>query len=170
MRTSCWCGDQDRIAAGISIFWARRSLRIICVISEPTNARFVPEMRSSKRTDLDAKSKRSTSHCSKQVATSLRLVESFVWTWPRSSANSLSVISGDSEKLELVYQPGSPDDSPANLEASRVDEMRVRTTVIGPHRDDIEILLEGRAGRGVCVRRSTAISGPGDETWTGPQT
>jgi DNA replication and repair protein RecF len=60
------------------------------------------------------------------------------------AAKSLSVISGGSEQLEVVYQPGSPDDFPASLEASRGEEMRVRTTVIGPHRDDIAILLEGR--------------------------
>ena len=59
-------------------------------------------------------------------------------------ARSLSVISSGSEQLELVYRSGSPDDFAANLEASRADEIRVRTTVIGPHRDDIEILLEGR--------------------------
>ena len=60
------------------------------------------------------------------------------------AANALSVISGGSEQLELVYRPGSLDDFAANLEASRADEIRVRTTMIGPHRDDIEILLEGR--------------------------
>ncbi len=60
------------------------------------------------------------------------------------AAEALGVISGGSEQLELVYQPGSPDGFPAKLEASRADEMRLRTTVIGPHRDEIEILLGGR--------------------------
>jgi DNA replication and repair protein RecF len=60
------------------------------------------------------------------------------------AATALRVISGGSEQLELVYQPGSSDDFAARLEASRAEEMRVRTTVVGPHRDDIEIVLEGR--------------------------
>ena len=60
------------------------------------------------------------------------------------AATALRVISGGSEQLELVYQPGSSDDFSVSLEASRAEEMRVRTTVIGPHRDDIEIVLEGR--------------------------
>jgi DNA replication and repair protein RecF len=60
------------------------------------------------------------------------------------ATEALSVISGGSEQLELFYRPGSPDDFPAKLAASRADEIRMRTTVVGPHRDDIEILLEGR--------------------------
>jgi DNA replication and repair protein RecF len=60
------------------------------------------------------------------------------------AATALRVISGGSEQLELAYQPGSSDDFSVSLEASRAEEMRVRTTVIGPHRDDIEIVLEGR--------------------------
>jgi DNA replication and repair protein RecF len=60
------------------------------------------------------------------------------------AATALRVISGGSEQLELAYQPGSSDDFSVSLEASRAEETRVRTTVIGPHRDDIEIVLEGR--------------------------
>jgi DNA replication and repair protein RecF len=60
------------------------------------------------------------------------------------AAEVLSVISGGSEQLELFYRPGSPNDFPADLEASRADEIRVRTTLVGPHRDDIQILLDGR--------------------------
>jgi DNA replication and repair protein RecF len=60
------------------------------------------------------------------------------------ATQALSVISGGSEQLELFYRPGSPDNFPADLDASRADEIRVRTTLVGPHRDDIEILLDGR--------------------------
>ena len=62
---------------------------------------------------------------------------------PRA-AKALTVISGGSEHLEMVYQPGTPTDFSASLEARHEDEMRLRTTIVGPHRDDIEILLEGR--------------------------
>jgi DNA replication and repair protein RecF len=60
------------------------------------------------------------------------------------ASEALSVISGGTEELELFYRPGSPENFPASLAASRADEVRTRTTVVGPHRDDIEILLEGR--------------------------
>ncbi len=62
---------------------------------------------------------------------------------PRA-AEALKVISGGSEALKLIYRPGVAADFPAALHASRDDEMRLRTTIVGPHRDDIEILLEGR--------------------------
>ena len=60
------------------------------------------------------------------------------------ATQALSVISGGSELLELFYRPGLSADFPADLAASRAEEIRVRTTLVGPHRDDIEILLEGR--------------------------
>ena len=77
------------------------------------------------------------------------------------AATALRVISGGSEQLELVYQPGSSDDFAARLEASRAEEMRVRTTVVGPHRDDIEIVLEGRAAASFASegqQRSVALA------------
>jgi DNA replication and repair protein RecF len=59
-------------------------------------------------------------------------------------AEALRVISGGSEILELVYQPGVLEDFPAALRSSREEETRLRTTTSGPHRDDVDILLEGR--------------------------
>jgi DNA replication and repair protein RecF len=59
-------------------------------------------------------------------------------------AKALEVISGGSEELKMIYQPGAPASFAAALYASREDEMRLRTTMVGPHRDEIEILLEGR--------------------------
>ncbi|MFZ4682762.1 MAG: DNA replication/repair protein RecF, partial [Terrimicrobiaceae bacterium] len=53
-------------------------------------------------------------------------------------------ISGDGEPLEISYVPGSPVDFAGALENSRDEEVRLRTTVVGPHRDDIAILLGGR--------------------------
>jgi DNA replication and repair protein RecF len=60
-----------------------------------------------------------------------------------SVAEALGLISGNSETLEISYQPGSPANFPAALRESRSEESRARTTVIGPHRDDIAILLNG---------------------------
>ena len=59
-------------------------------------------------------------------------------------ADALRLISSGSETLEISYQSGSPPDFPAALRASCDEELRLRATVIGPHRDDVEILLEGR--------------------------
>ena len=59
-------------------------------------------------------------------------------------AEALGLISNGSESLEISYQPGSPPEFAAALQASFDEEVRLRTTVVGPHRDEIEILLEGR--------------------------
>lgn len=53
-------------------------------------------------------------------------------------------ISGGHETLEITYRPGSGPDFAAALAASRDEETRLRATVVGPHRDDVEITLEGR--------------------------
>jgi DNA replication and repair protein RecF len=59
-------------------------------------------------------------------------------------AQALRSISSGSEMLKISYRAGSPPDFSAALRTSREEESRLRTTIIGPHRDDIEILLEGR--------------------------
>jgi DNA replication and repair protein RecF len=59
-------------------------------------------------------------------------------------AEALRLISSGSEAPKISYKPGSPPDFSAALRASCDEEIRLRTTLIGPHRDDIEILLEGR--------------------------
>jgi DNA replication and repair protein RecF len=59
-------------------------------------------------------------------------------------AEALRLIANGSETLEISYKAGSPPDLAAALRASRDEEIRLRTTISGPHRDDIEILLEGR--------------------------
>ena len=47
------------------------------------------------------------------------------------------------ETLALAYQPGATDDFAAALDASRAEETRRRQTVIGPHRDDLVLTLNG---------------------------
>ena len=54
-------------------------------------------------------------------------------------------ISGTSEMLELQFAPGIRADFAAHLAASRAQEARLRQTVVGPHRDDIALLVDGMA-------------------------
>lgn len=51
-------------------------------------------------------------------------------------------ISGTGETLELEFSAGNSDDFAHDLAESRVQESRLRQTVVGPHRDDIQILVE----------------------------
>lgn len=53
-------------------------------------------------------------------------------------------IAGEGEELEVGYRPGSPGDFVQELVRSQSEEMRLRTTVTGPHRDDLEIRLNTR--------------------------
>ncbi len=48
------------------------------------------------------------------------------------------------EALTLEYQPGSGNDFPASLAASREEETRLRQTLVGPHRDDLFLRLGGQ--------------------------
>lgn len=53
-------------------------------------------------------------------------------------------ISGMKEALSVRFLPGNGDDFAADLAGSRQEEGRLRQTVVGPHRDDLEILVEER--------------------------
>jgi len=53
-------------------------------------------------------------------------------------------IAGEGERLDISYRPGSPADFGQALAASCGEESRLRTTVVGPHRDDLAIQLGGR--------------------------
>jgi DNA replication and repair protein RecF len=53
-------------------------------------------------------------------------------------------ISGTGESLELEFAPGNNDDFARDLADSRARELRLRQTVVGPHRDDIQILVEAQ--------------------------
>ena len=52
-------------------------------------------------------------------------------------------ISGSDEVLHIRFVPGSADDFAHELERTRVQEMRLRQTVVGPHRDEIELSVQG---------------------------
>jgi DNA replication and repair protein RecF len=54
-------------------------------------------------------------------------------------------ISGTDERLQLEFLPGNSADFGRDLVESRPQELRLRQTVVGPHRDDLQILVETRA-------------------------
>jgi DNA replication and repair protein RecF len=80
-------------------------------------------------------------HGAKLSAMRARLVERLS---PLASAAHRE-ISGNSETLQLEFSPGNDDDFGRALVESRPQELRLRQTVVGPHRDDIQILVEARA-------------------------
>ncbi len=51
-------------------------------------------------------------------------------------------ISGSNESLSLKFAPGNEPDFRAHLARSSAQELRLRQTVVGPHRDDITLLIE----------------------------
>lgn len=54
-------------------------------------------------------------------------------------------VSGTGEALAVRLIPGNSDDFAGDLLRSRPHEARVRQTVVGPHRDDLELLVAGQA-------------------------
>ncbi|HMJ04715.1 MAG TPA: DNA replication/repair protein RecF [Chthoniobacterales bacterium] len=53
-------------------------------------------------------------------------------------------ISGAGEALTLHFAPGNGEDFAADLARSRAQEMRLRQTVVGPHRDDLALFVDER--------------------------
>jgi DNA replication and repair protein RecF len=58
-------------------------------------------------------------------------------------ARAHTAISSAKEKIDLYFAPGNKDDFAADLAASREEETRLRQTVVGPHRDDLDLFVEG---------------------------
>src|SRR5438552_8917990 len=54
-------------------------------------------------------------------------------------------ISNDAEELRLEYQPGVRKDFAVELAQSRARERNYRSTLIGPHRDEVQLLLSDRS-------------------------
>ncbi|MEP6602429.1 MAG: DNA replication and repair protein RecF [Spartobacteria bacterium] len=52
-------------------------------------------------------------------------------------------ISETKEKIDMSFSPGNAEDFAADLTRSREKETRLRQTVVGPHRDDVDLFLEG---------------------------
>ena len=53
-------------------------------------------------------------------------------------------ISSDAEELRLEYQPSVKKDFAVELAQSRARERTYRTTLVGPHRDDVQLFLNER--------------------------
>ena len=51
-------------------------------------------------------------------------------------------IGGRNEALDLQFAPGHAPDFATDLAESRAQELRLRQTVVGPHRDDITLLVD----------------------------
>ena len=60
------------------------------------------------------------------------------------AAHAHREVSATGERLELKLIPGNAADFAADLAQSRPQEQRVRQTVVGPHRDDLQLLVDGR--------------------------
>jgi DNA replication and repair protein RecF len=54
-------------------------------------------------------------------------------------------ISNDAEELRIEYRPSVKNDFAVELAQSRVRERSFRATLIGPHRDDLQLLLNEKA-------------------------
>jgi DNA replication and repair protein RecF len=53
-------------------------------------------------------------------------------------------ISGVEENLQICFTPGNKEDFADDLADSQTQELRLRQTIVGPHRDDIELLVQGK--------------------------
>jgi DNA replication and repair protein RecF len=51
-------------------------------------------------------------------------------------------ISAGREKFELRFLPGASDDFGSDLERWHGESMRLRQTIVGPHRDDLELVVD----------------------------
>jgi DNA replication and repair protein RecF len=52
-------------------------------------------------------------------------------------------VSGSNEAAGVAFAPGNAADFAADLERTRPQELRLRQTVVGPHRDDLTLLVDG---------------------------
>jgi DNA replication and repair protein RecF len=77
-------------------------------------------------------------HGTKLGAMRTRLVERLA----PLAAEAHQQISGVAENLELRFAPGNDADFARDLRDSHAQELRLRQTIVGPHRDDIELLVQ----------------------------
>src|SRR6184192_612293 len=60
----------------------------------------------------------------------------------RPALRAYERISGGREKFALRFLPGAGDDFGGDLERSHRESIRLRQTIVGPHRDDLELLVD----------------------------
>jgi DNA replication and repair protein RecF len=63
------------------------------------------------------------------------------------AAEALHAMSSAAETLSLNYLKGATDDFPVALAASHENDARLRQTGVGPHRDDLEMVLDERGSQ-----------------------
>ena len=63
------------------------------------------------------------------------------------AAAAYNEISASADKLDIYFAPGHESDFAAHLHRSRAQEERLRQTVVGPHRDDIDLFVDGMAAQ-----------------------
>lgn len=83
-----------------------------------------------------------------QGATLIRGRDDFIRSLSNAASRAYASIAGP-ESLTLAYRPDvrQPEELPAVLTKARSSDFRQRQTQRGPHRDDLEILIDGRPAR-----------------------
>ena len=79
-------------------------------------------------------------HGAKLSAMRARLVERLT----PLAAEAHGKVSGVAEDLALRFEPGNDADFARDLRDSHARELRLRQTIVGPHRDDIELRVQGK--------------------------
>ena len=126
MTTYCLFEDREPIAADISIFSAPKSCQTTCVTSRLRTRALVPATHCSKKTGPARNRRLLINPCSSRAGNNACPCAGTLEPGHqlRSRCRALSVISGGSEAIEIVYQPGSPADFLRYAEASREEEIR----------------------------------------------
>lgn len=56
-------------------------------------------------------------------------------------------ISNKEDRAEVQFAPGNQEDFAADLDRTRDEQIRLRQTVVGPHRDDLALFVDGMAAQ-----------------------
>src|SRR5438132_4840544 len=72
----------------------------------------------------------------------LRLRRELTETLSPLATQAYQRISAGREKFALRFLPGGSDDFGGDLERSHSESIRLRQTIVGPHRDDLELLVD----------------------------
>src|SRR5256886_10051026 len=67
-------------------------------------------------------------------------------------------IADDAEELRVEYQPSVKTDFAVELAQSRLRERTYRSTLLGPHRDEVQLLLNDRSAAHYGDRKSTRLN------------
>ena len=59
------------------------------------------------------------------------------------AAAAYGEISNQKERVDVYFAPGNAEDFAADLARTREEQLRLRQTVVGPHRDDLDLFVDG---------------------------